>query len=179
MTSFPEITIDELLNTPRAAFDKVANLQGFEAAFSQLEHLVLKYAEKHANEDGELDPVLNQKTDDVWDCLCEAAIEAAMVSGDPMALRKLYELSISGSENYWVEDSRSKTKPTKIFLEMPEKLERGEENAMSEWIAAVEANRRGPCTVEVHRRREVIVKKSFPAYVMPPDDPNEGKIIVP
>lgn len=173
------VTIDELLNTPRQAFDKVAKVQGFEAAFSQLEHLVLKYAEKNATEDGELDPVNKQEVDDVWDSLCEAAIEAAMASSDPMALRKLYELSINGSENYWIEDSRSRTKPTKLFLEMQEKIERGEENVMSEWLVATEANRNGPCTVEVHRRREIIVSKTFPAYVMPPDDPNEGKIIIP
>lgn len=179
MSAFPEVTLDQLLESPRTAFDKVAALNGFEAAFSELEHLVLKYAEKHANEDGELDPVLKQKTDDVWDSLCESAIEAAMASSDPMALRKLYELSINGSENYWIEDSRSRTKPTKLFLEMQEKLERGEEDVMSEWIVATEENRNGPCTVEVHHRRKVVASKTFPAYVMPPDDPNEGKSIVP
>lgn len=178
MSSF-EVTIDELLNTPRAAFEKIAALRGFETAFSELEHMVLKHAEKQADDDGELDPVNKQEVDDVWDSLCEAAIESAMASSDPMALRKLYELSIVGSSNYWVEDSRAKTKPTRIFLEMQEKLERGEDGAMSEWIVAMEENRNGPCTVEIHRRREVVARKTFPAYVMPPDDPNEGKIITP
>jgi hypothetical protein len=177
--SFSEITFNELLNTPRAAFGKVAKVQGFEAAYQQLEHLVLKYAEKHANKDGEIDDVLNQETDDVRDVLCDCAIEAALASTDPTALRRLFEIGVHGSENYWVKDSRTRTKPRELFREMQEKLDRGDEDAMSEWIAAEAANNNGPCTVEVHHRRQVIVKKSFPAYVMPPSDPNEGKIITP
>lgn len=178
MSSF-EVTIDELLNTPRQAFDKVAKLRGFEAAFSELEHMLLKHCEKNADEDGELDPVLKQEIDDVWDSLREATIESAMASSDPQALRRLYELSINGSENYWVEDSRSRTKPTKIFLEAQVKLARGEEGAMSEWIIAMNENINGPCTVEIHHRRKVVVRKTFPAYTLPPSDPNEGKIITP
>ena len=179
MTSFPEVTIDELLNTPRAAFEKIAQVHGFEEAYIELEHMLLRYASAEADEDGEIDSVLKQEVDDVRDSLCEMTIEAAMESSDPMALRKLFELSINGSENYWIEDSRTLTKSTELFLEMQGKLERGEEGAMSEWLAAVEANRNGPCTVEVHRRRELILRKEFPAYVMPPSDPNEGKIITP